>query len=133
MAFRVKDLLINVASENGDGPEGPKWPCWGTFYCHWSTTTHPTTLLVAPFIACPGPTVIGPVGGGPPGDPGLIHSELVKIKQRLSEVLKEVEQQLENPPKPGPQTIPEIERLQEKMREALSELERRKAELRDRK
>jgi tRNA(Ile)-lysidine synthase TilS/MesJ len=73
---------------------------------------------------------MGPAGGGMPGDPSASRNEFDAIRQRLRQVLKEVEEQEHQPLGPqAPQTLAEVDKLQEKLREALSELDRRKTEL----
>ncbi|HZY96913.1 MAG TPA: hypothetical protein VFE35_07410 [Candidatus Cybelea sp.] len=130
MAFRVKDLLINLAPGEGLEPDdGVQW----LMTCKWSTTTHPTTLFVAPWLPCPGPTVIGPVGAAPTGDPAALHEQLELIRARLRRVLAEVEGWEPGGRGSEPQTLPEIEELQAKLQEALIELDRRKEELKKQK
>jgi hypothetical protein len=78
---------------------------------------------------CPGATVVGPTPTIVP-DPTAAGNQLAALKAQLQEALADIEKQqkaLEESLRP--QTVADVEQLQEKMKEAMSELDKRKAEL----
>lgn len=106
------------------------WLC-----CGWCTNatdlcggiSNPVTVYLN---VCPTPTVIGPVGVPPGGDPAALSQQLAAVKVQLQKALAEIEtEQAAVDASLQPQTVAQVEELQGKMREALAELERRKAEL----
>ena len=79
---------------------------------------------------CPTQTVIGPVGVPPGGDPALASQQLAALKVQLQQALAEIEKQQEAVSASlQPQTVGQVDELLGKMREAIDELEKRKAEL----
>lgn len=131
MAFRVKDLMISDVS-GSEGPDplglltgknccrpasgGILFSCW----CWWWWC---------------GP---GAVAGQTPyldrGDPAARREQLALLKAQLKEELAQIEKEEEAlEARLKPQTVAEVESLQHKMREAVEELEKLKAELRDKK
>lgn len=78
---------------------------------------------------CPTATVEGPTPTIVP-DPTAAGTQLTALKAQLQEALADIEKQqkaLEESLRP--QTLADVEQLQEKMKEAMSELDKRKAEL----
>jgi hypothetical protein len=122
MAFRIKDLLINIAPGEEDG-EG--WML-GLFVGCGATPTPTHGWAVQ--LDCPGPTVVGPREISLGTDPAVAGEHLKKLKSQLQKALEDVESE---PPGPYPRTVAEIEELQVKLRAALAELDRRKSELKD--
>jgi hypothetical protein len=135
MAFRIKDLLINVASAE----RKLRWgDCFMTLWgdCSWrifsaNCTGNPTIRPPTHLTIC-GTTWWGAAGPGPvgPGDPVEWVEQLAILKAELKAALEEVEREeaaLEQAMKPS--TEGEIEELEAKLREGLAELERLKAEL----
>jgi hypothetical protein len=89
-----------------------------------------TRCFAGTYIGCTEQTVIGPVGTGPIGDPGEYSQQLAALKLQLQNAVAEIEQQqavVDESLKP--QTVEQVEELQMKMRAAIDELDRRKAEL----
>ena len=135
MAFRVKDLLINVVSASEakralGNCRATVMDCTGTPFSTGgcgTVTTH-VCLLVSQVLCCRASMVgPGPVG---PGDPVEWVEQLAILKAELKEALEEVERQeavAEQALKP--RDVAEIENLENKLREGLAELERLKSEL----
>jgi len=101
--------------------------------------THPCLPATVPCLPvtfptpqwlCPTPTAIGPVGVPPGGDPAVVSQQLAALKVQLQQELAEIEKQQEAVNASlKPQTIAQVDELLGKMREAIDELEKRKAEL----
>jgi hypothetical protein len=129
MAFKVKDLLINIAPKEGEDVHYDAInTCGGTFFCPWSDTLHPTFWLLR--WVCPPPTVIGPVGVAPGGDPAAAAKQFAVIKAQLRQALEEIENQEKAAGEDlQPRTVAEVELLEEKLNEALGELKQRKQKL----
>lgn len=147
MAFRIKDLLINVlpegtknaADEDGGGDCGctatvwcgcsktPPWPtchCSLTVFCGWSQT--PGWQDVDEAFRC----MRTPPQLTLATDPATAAKQLAMLKTQLEQSLAEIEEQerrLEE--QLQPKTLEEVEALQVKLREAMHELEHRKSEL----
>lgn len=188
MAFRVKDLMINVLPREGEGGGLlSRFPC-GHCGCTWgytqgcgptvggggtqtfmmmmtctqltmgctaegsftphprcppasyygpqctadmSVTIHPTTLLaISPLCCLPWSAVAGPVGVPPAGDPAAMVEQLAAMKAQLREAIAQIEAQEKIVSDLAqPQSEAEINELQDKLKDALNELERRKSEL----
>jgi hypothetical protein len=138
MAFRVRDLVINVLPEEGSprfcgfshcgfgsceifticgGLSGCR-ECSGQFTCIGASKCGGCTLNVT--------------GGGIPAS-GVTPEALAALKAQLKQALDEVEsaeQQLAE--HMSPQSVEEIEALEEKLQAALSELKDRKGQLQER-
>lgn len=130
MAFRIKDLLINVVSASEAkrrfGVMGFTGNLFTTMECGHNTT-RVCRLMWSPY--CCGPSAAGPGLVGP-GDPVEWVEQLAILKAELKEALEEVErQQAAAEQALKPRDVPEIENLQNKLRESLAELERLKSEL----
>jgi hypothetical protein len=83
-----------------------------------------------PVVGCP-PLTCLPTVAGPVGYPGPGPEELAVMKEQLRQALANIEQQEHAAAEAAqPQTEAEVETLQAKLHEALSELEKRKQELR---
>jgi signal transduction histidine kinase len=66
----------------------------------------------------------------PGGDPAVVSQQLAALKVQLQQELAEIEKQQEAVNASlKPQTIAQVDELLGKMREAIDELEKRKAEL----
>jgi hypothetical protein len=134
MAFRIKDLLINVASAE----RKLRWgDCFATLWgdCSWRIFSFGCGTI--PTFGPPGgtgwwccrETVAGPGPVGP-GDPVEWVEQLALLKTQLKAALEEVEREeavLEQTMKPS--TEAEIDDLKAKLQEGLVELERLRAEL----
>lgn len=137
MAFRIKDLLINVVPEGRricpggsvvPTPTRPHWtPTQSTFDCLpcpgcSGVTTHTIPTLTITF--CPLLT------GWPVTDPVVTAEQLAILKAELQKELALVEQQEKLVEESlRPKDLAEIEVLEAKLHEALKELERLKSEL----
>ncbi len=123
------------AGELGGGPQcalptvpqiNPFNPCAAS---GWPCVLHTTVSVWCPPLCPPltcQPTVAGPVAYAGPGP-----EELAAVKDQLRRALADIEQQeREEEESMQPQTAAEVESLQTKLHEAISELEKRKEELR---
>jgi hypothetical protein len=122
MAFRIKDLLINIAP---GGEEGEGRLTGIALFCR---ATQPPTLCYVIRQHCPPVTVVGPVKvprfGG---DLANAAAQLKMLKPLLEQAVADF-----NSGEGGElHTVAEIEELQVKLRGALAELDRRKSELKD--
>lgn len=133
MAFRIKDLLINVATvsqtrRRAGFPGCPPATILSTAACGGDPTGPNRFLDVwSNFWWCCGPSLIGNVG---PGDPVEWAEQLALLKAELKEALQEVERQEAAAEEAlRPRDIGEIEELEAKLKEALTELERLKGEM----
>jgi DNA anti-recombination protein RmuC len=119
MAFKVRDLMLNVAAGRGlDGPNTihiDSFECGGTlrFHAPWANATLVGTTCVA----------LGE-------DPVVVSQQLAILKAQLKAALADVESQerivnesLE------PQTVEQVEELERELEKALDELARRRDEL----
>ncbi len=152
MAFRVKDLLINIAPGPGFDPGAGQHgrPCQGTFtFTRTGTVGNCTdtmqnctgTLLnctgtvpthwISPFCCAYSLFPITTIFTMPPWcDPICAAEQLAVLKAQLKLALADIEnreKQLEESLEP--QTPAQIEELEVKLKEALTELRRRKSEL----
>ena len=154
MAYRVKDLMINIVRSETQGPQcgaatvpacgndtqgcvGASWTAHTTFWmlCRGMSGTGTTTPQdLAPCgasILCVGGSGTAPGAVNPyADDPAAAAQHLAALKAHLKQAIGEVERQeaIANE-QARPQTVPEIEELETKMREALDELGKRKNEL----
>lgn len=138
MAFRVKDLLINVGSTSRGRRRYGMFADCDPFSITASTgncitgPTHGETMIWSRFcslLCCGALTAAGPGPVGP-GDPVEWAEQLAILKADLKEALAEVERQeraVEETLKP--RDVAEVEELEGKLNEALTELERIKAQL----
>jgi hypothetical protein len=138
MAFKVKDLLITVVPSEG-GRAAPGTPvgqdCIFTIRCtahlFLSGQCTATPLLILTQLLCAADlSAMRPVPVPSGGDPWISLEELAALKAQLRQALLQVESQEKSlEEKSRPQTVAQIEELEEKIREALGELERRKSDL----
>lgn len=143
--FRVRDLMIQVAQANPQLACLPIHSFCHWFSCHWFTPCHwHTPGGCWPLFTCPGGSIIcGPLSPDPcgvispyVGDPGefvVQPEDLSVLKEQLKQALVNIERQeraLEEADRP--QTVEEAEALEEKLKEAIKELQVRKEELKKR-
>lgn len=149
MAFRIKDLLINVlapSNERGDCDD-PSWPecgCTATVWCGCSKTPpwptcHCTRTVFCGCSQAPAwheylvaPNCLGTPTPGriPATEPAIAAKQLAILKTQLKQALAEIEEQEKRLEEElQPKTVEEVEALQVKLREAADELEHRKSEL----
>ena len=135
MAFRIRDLVINVLPEQGGGGQQP-FDCPGISNCYPFSTCGRTNACYP--ISCRIVSCIGTLCGGCTLDisrwPGLQQGDTVEdlaaLKAQLTQALSEVERAEEVLAESmRPQSIDEIETLEHKREDALSELKQRKEQL----
>jgi hypothetical protein len=154
MAFRVRDLVINVLPEEGGGGAGDcglTGCTLGFSHCRFGSCDFVTICIFSGCRECSGAfTCIGATkcggctlnvtcGGGPSllfgeGGAGDVDPHaLATLKAQLQQALRQVEsaeQRLAD--QMSPQSIEEVEALEQKLQGALDELKARKEQLRDR-
>lgn len=140
--FRVRDLMIQLPQQAE--LQAPGAICWFTCHwftpCHWFTCHWLTPHGCWPFLSCPNTIICGPFSPDPCGvispyvgvGPGEIvqPEDLAALKAQLQRALANIEEQekaLEE--RDRPQTLEQVEALEEKLKGALEELAARKAEL----
>jgi hypothetical protein len=150
MAFRVRDLVINVVPESGAGEGGALvarcpaifsncgafTPCGGGWSgaCHGPTCYGCTgrTFTCIGATSCGGCTLnvsVLPFAMGLTDSPEALGA----LKEQLKQTLQEVESaEAALAEQQQPQTVEEIEALEGKLQEALTELQSRKAQLQGR-
>lgn len=138
MAFRVRDLVINVLPEQGGGGLEP-FDCPGISDCYPFSScgrTHACYPVSCRIVSCIGSRCGGctlNISGWPGFQQGVTAEDLAALKAQLTQALSEVEraeQVLAESMRP--QSIDEIEVLEHKLEGALSELKQRKEQLRER-
>jgi hypothetical protein len=142
MAFRVRDLVINVLPEQGGEGLQP-FDCPGISDCYPFSSCGRTNACyaVSCAVSCRIVSCIGSRCGGCtldisqlPGFQQEVRAEdLAALKAQLTQALSEVEraeQVLADSMRP--QSIDEIEALEDKLEDALSELKQRKEQLQER-
>jgi len=119
MAYKVKDLMINLAAGRIRGGGGT----WQTYSAECGTT--PTR-----YIAGTATSLCGVSGIACGEDPVVVSQQLAILKAQLKQALAEVENEerivnevLE------PKTVAQVEELQNELRKALKDLDSRKAKL----
>jgi len=143
MAFRVRDLVINVLPEQGGAGLEP-FDCPGISDCYpfsscgrtnacYPASCYPFSCRIISCIGsrCGGCTLN--VSGLPVLEQGVTAEDLAALKVQLTQALSEVEraeQVLAESMRP--QSIDEIEVLENKLEAALTELKQRKEQLRER-
>jgi hypothetical protein len=138
MAFRVRDLVINVLPEQG-GQRLQAFDCPGISNCYPFSSCGRTNACYP--LSCRIVSCIGSRCGGCTLDisrlPGFEQEasaeDLAALKAQLTQALSEVEraeQALAESMRP--QSVDEIEALEGKLEEALSELKERKQQLQER-
>jgi hypothetical protein len=139
MAFRVRDLVINVLPEHGGEGLQPA-DCPGISNCYPFSSCGRTNACY-PVSGCRIVSCIGSRCGGctldisrlPGFQQGARAEDLAALKTQLTQALREVErfeQVLADSMRP--QSIDEIEVLEDKLEDALSELKQRKEQLQER-
>jgi hypothetical protein len=152
MAYRVKDLMVRIVGSGGQGPacgmstaQDCIWTCpgltpfWPTLLCPGISATTTTGLMACHASGvCPKFSVTADTGTkchtGPKcrTDAAASAEQLAMLKAHLKEALEEIERQEEAANEQAqPQTLAEIEELEDKMKEALAELSKRKSELKE--
>jgi hypothetical protein len=144
MAFRIKDLLINLSPGEGANPGGGQFrrPLFGGCFPELLSgdctgTPQHTFTLFTPWLSplCCQWSATGPLTPFTPvfqggGDPASSAEQLAILKAQLKQALVDIENRekaLEETLEP--QTAAQIEELEGKLEEALTELRRRKSEL----
>ncbi len=134
MAYRIKDLLINVISASdakrrfGNCMASVTDPrVFTTHECGTNTTKVCRLLWAHPWFCGTSTTWPGPVAAG---DPVEWVEQLAILKAELKEALEEVERQEAAAEQAlTPRDIPEIDSLANKLKEGLTELARLRSEL----
>lgn len=128
MAFRVKDLMIQVLPSAAPGAEfsTSPTPCGRCTNCTGCTKC---TINTCGFSPCRPPwasgTLIDPAGVDP--------RQLALLKQQLKQALDDVERQERALAEAmQPQTVEEVEQLEQKIKEALDHLRGQKQKMRRR-
>jgi hypothetical protein len=137
MAFRVKDLLINVVPpESAQARPGQPIPyvhpaltleCIGAMFISGNCLATALWKLITCLIHG---SIAWPFIAAPIGEYAATSEQLATLKAQLRQALVEIENHeklIEE--RSAPQDVAEIEELQSKIREALAELDRRKSEL----
>jgi hypothetical protein len=138
MAFRVRDLVINVLPEQGGEGLQP-FDCPGISNCYPFSSCGRTNACYP--VSCRIVSCIGTHCGGctldisrfPGFQQGISAEDLAALKAQLTQALSEVERAEEAlADSMRPQSIDEIEVLEDKLEDALSELKQRKEQLQER-
>ena len=138
MAFRVRDLVINVLPGPGGGGQQP-FDCPGISNCYPFSSCGRTNACYP--LSCRIISCIGTMCGGctldisrwPGFQQGDTAEELAALKEQLTQALSEVERAEEALAESmRPRSIDEIETLEHKLEDALSELKQRKEQLQER-
>lgn len=138
MAFRVRDLVINVLPEQGGGGLQP-FDCPGISDCYpfsscgRTNACYPVSCRIVSCIdtRCGGCTLA--ISRLPGLQEGVTAEDLAALKAQLTQALSEVERAEEVLAESmRPQSIDEVEALEQKLEDALSELKQRKEQLRER-
>jgi hypothetical protein len=150
MAFRVRDLVINVLPEGGREADCALTGCGlGFSHCRFGSCDFATICIFSGCRECSGAfTCIGATncggctlnvtcGGSPSlllGGAGDVDPQaLATLKAQLREALRAVESAEQTlAERMSPQSIEEVEALEQKLQGALEELKARKEQLRDR-
>ena len=151
MAFRVRDLVINVLPEGGgEAADCALTGCGlGFSHCRFGSCDFATICIYSGCRECSGAfTCIGATkcggctlnvtcGGGPSllfeGAGDVDPQALATLKAQLQEALRAVESAEQTlAERMSPQSIEEVEALEQKLQGALEELKARKEQLRDR-
>jgi hypothetical protein len=150
VAFRVRDLVINVLPEAGAAPGCAFTGCGlGFSRCRFGSCDFVTICIFSGCRECSGAfTCIGATncggctlnvtcGGGPSVILGRVDEDdpeaLATLKAQLREALRSVESAEKTlTERMSPQSVAEVEALEEKLQGALEELKARKEQLRDR-
>jgi hypothetical protein len=151
VAFRVRDLVINVLPEGGgEAADCALTGCGlGFSHCRFGSCDFATICIFSGCRECSGAfTCIGATncggctlnvtcGGGPSllfGSAGDVDPQaLATLKAQLREALRAVESAEQTlAERMSPQSIEEVEALEQKLHGALEELKARKEQLRDR-
>jgi hypothetical protein len=138
MAFRVRDLVINVIPDQGGGGLQP-FDCPGISNCYpfsscgRTNACYPASCRIVSCIdtRCGGCTL--DISRLPGLQQGVTAEDLAALKAQLTQALSEVEraeQVLAESMRP--QSIDEVEALEHKLEDALTELKQRKEQLRER-
>lgn len=140
--FRVRNLMVQLLPEEFEQAQYCRWPSLGCQWifsrCPWYTCHWLTPRGCWPFITdyC-GPLTPDPCGPISPvvGDPGDViqPQDLTALKQQLRQALENIEQQeriMEE--QAQPQTMEEIDQLENRLNQALEELQARREELKRR-
>ncbi len=162
MAFRVKDLMINIASGEGANPGLPGGGFLSRFPCHcgctygyttgcgptitgpqtqqflltyWSPffcTMSHTTFTLTPIFTTPTLCPTATVIGPVTIGPGGDPGPFGDLATMKAQLQQALVEIDRQEQSAGPQTVAEVEELQGKLRDALNELEQRKSDLRTR-
>jgi hypothetical protein len=159
MAFKINDLMVNIVPGEGDqqlcvaftrciagtgwcGPILSRWCPPFTIDCYRFTiggcgyflSCPAHSLVCVPGTVCAGGSGCGvgspiDIGPGPVIQPG----DLAALKEELRQMLNAVEQQEQAmAERMRPQSVEQIDTLQEKLKGAIAELDRQKADLQKR-
>jgi hypothetical protein len=150
MAFKIRDLMVNIAAAAEPENLGVCAGLYSLFLCgHHSPvaacTGHHSPILTctghrSPIMGCTGKrspafgtctTKKSPMMGYTPGiDPGEALEELTAIKTQLQAALADVDEEIkELEDTLQPKTVEDVETLQTKLKEALEELDKIKSGL----
>jgi hypothetical protein len=139
MAFKVRDLMINILTSQDDAPPGtflcayscpPATYCGlscppGSIKCHSVSNARDLYIVTN---ACDAQTFIGPFADK---DDARRVSDLAKVKKQFQDILAALDDPQALPPHRDLQfeTADQIEDLQAKLRDAMAELDERKSQL----
>src|SRR5208283_4932368 len=135
MAFKIKDLMVSILPLGNNPPCHPPtrrvvYPYPAPPYAYNPLCHPPTRYVEYPYPPpCHPPTWLC-LPTVPPDDPTATFQALSILKEQLKQQLAEVEkQQAAIEDCLLPKTIQEVDKLSEKLTEALKELRERRAEL----
>jgi len=130
MAFRIDDLVINVAPDGTDGPGDQLQPfCDTLFFSKCGCSGTPTPYLLSPILCLVG--LFSAISGAE--CPEASREQLARLKSQLREALAEIERQEQTATKSSePQTLEELELCEVKVARVLKTLRARKREMESR-